>query len=75
MIEIIKKGISPSERTYVGTCMGCTTVVRFKEGEATLTFDRNDTLYFVTCPVCNGQIYGNREKIHPGGRKTYEWDR
>jgi hypothetical protein len=56
-MEILHRGIPPSERTHEATCITCQTKIRFKQGEAKYQSDQRDGDYLsIECPVCNRTI-------------------
>jgi len=52
-MKIVKKGILPKDRVYVGTCYNCKTVMEAKEAELKYTSCRNETAYTASCMLCN----------------------
>lgn len=61
-IQIVSRGIAPSEREWIGKCSRCETVVQYKQSDA----KRSGQTYqgewsVVDCPLdgCCGEIYGN----------------
>lgn len=60
-MEILHRGLRPSERTYRGRCVTCKTEVRFKQHEAKSSSDPREPGYYVDCPVCNNWIWGRLE--------------
>jgi hypothetical protein len=51
-MEILVRGISPTEKEYVGDCYYCNTRVKFKAREGKSTYDQRDENYIsVDCPV------------------------
>lgn len=59
-MEILFKGIPPSEKDYTGECYYCKTRVRFKAKEGKTTYDQRDGNFItVLCPVCSRPINVN----------------
>lgn len=62
-MEVLSRGIPPSEFEYVGNCSHCKSVVKFKRSEAREAGDQRDGHYLETmqlCPVCReGKIHSN----------------
>jgi len=57
-MEIIKRGIKPSEKQYEATCRNCDTQIRFFAAEAVRKSDQRDGDYLsIACPVCDRDIY------------------
>ena len=56
-MDILKRGIPPSERTYIADCRTCKSQIKFKRTEAKLTSDQRDGDYLnIVCPVCGAGI-------------------
>ena len=51
-VEIIKRGDSPKDKKYKLTCARCKSVFSFFASDANLTFDRNESVLIINCPVC-----------------------
>jgi RNase P subunit RPR2 len=53
-MEILHRGIAPSERTHEATCSTCKTKIRFVQHEAKYNSDQREGDYLsITCPVCS----------------------
>ena len=56
-MQIIKRGQVPEEKELEATCLRCTTVIRFRAGEAKYVDDQRDgDFYQIECPVCKSLI-------------------
>jgi len=57
-MEIIKRGIIPKEKLYIGECDNCDTKFRFKRKEAKSEEDDRDGCFLkIKCPVCKEMTY------------------
>lgn len=57
-MEIVKRGVLPTEVVHQATCNHCGTVAKFKRGEAEHHFDQREGDYLsVQCPVCACEMY------------------
>jgi RNase P subunit RPR2 len=56
MVEILRRGVVPSEKIYDVKCRACDSLLRFKESEGMRSFHRNESYLSVLCPVCNSQV-------------------
>jgi RNase P subunit RPR2 len=57
MVEVVIKGNAPEDRIYRATCGHCSSLLQFKQSEATFTSDQRDGDYVsVSCPVCNSSV-------------------
>ena len=62
-MEILHRGIAPSERTHEATCSTCQTKIRFQQHEAKYNSDQRDGDYLsIKCPVCGHNI---TKQLHP----------
>lgn len=61
-MEIVKRGIPPKERVYEATCRECRSILRFKQSEGEITYDREGTFITITCPVCNTLVHKDLKK-------------
>lgn len=67
-MNIISKGIPPTERVYRAMCNSCKTVVEFKQSEGEMSDDQRDNFISVQCPVCPSKIYKKPgDYISPAG--------
>lgn len=57
MVEIILRGVNPSEKEYEATCNHCRTRFKFKRSEAILASYPRETVLKIDCPVCNRGVY------------------
>lgn len=62
MIEVIRRGRLPTERSCRGTCAYCHEVVKFLVSDAMVVSDRDGTAYVVKCPTCQNNIWGKLEQ-------------
>lgn len=57
MVEILKRGTPPKEKSYEAYCRTCSSHLRFKVSETKFVCDRRDGDYRVLqCPVCQSDI-------------------
>ena len=53
-MKILKRGVKPEEKIYIGKCNICGTIVEAKGNEVKNTYDQRDGDYHtINCPVCN----------------------
>lgn len=62
-MQILKRGIKPSEKEYIATCRTCESVIKVKEDELTYVDERCDVYQYVKCPVCDSKIYINKNNL------------
>ena len=56
-MRVIKRGIIPSELLVLATCGYCHSELEFTVAEAKMnTGARNESIYFVECPVCRRTV-------------------
>lgn len=56
-VQVIRRGVVPSERVYNATCRKCSSELRFRRGIAKFHDDQRDGAYLsVPCPVCGDQV-------------------
>ncbi|KQZ49724.1 hypothetical protein ASD54_12360 [Rhizobium sp. Root149] len=57
-MKIIKQGIDPKSKVYIGECISCGTVIEFQRHEAQKeTFDQRDGSWMlIGCPTCKKGI-------------------
>jgi hypothetical protein len=66
MVEIISRGVLPSEKTYETTCPNCGTWLRLNRGEDKFTSDNRDGDFLtISCPVCNVPVYTQANQPSP----------
>lgn len=58
-MEIVKRGIPPSERVLQGECTICASVLRAKQQELRYDSDSRESYYSGVCPVCSNLVYFN----------------
>ncbi len=56
MVEIIKAGTAPEDREHEAACLYCKTVIRFRQGEASIKPDRQGWYLSISCPVCGRAV-------------------
>lgn len=57
-IEVIKRGNPPSEAIYDRTCDSCHSQLRFRRGDARMSYDQRDgDAVVIDCPVCGKQVW------------------
>lgn len=57
MVNIIERGLKPSDREYRVTCRVCDTVFEFFGYEANYHQDERDSdFYTICCPVCDSTV-------------------
>jgi len=58
MVEIIKEGKKPSDKSYEAKCRECETTFRFKRSEAGYVSDQRDgDALVIACPLCNARVW------------------
>ena len=58
MVEIIKRGTLPDEKTYETECRHCRTFFRFERREAHFVTDqREGDAVTIACPVCTTLVW------------------
>ena len=56
-MKIIKKGIPPKERLWIGTCTHCGSIFEAKQGEIEVSYDRGEQYASAKCEICSNQFY------------------
>ena len=78
-MEVLYRGVKPSEVEYVGVCSpiagGCSTKVKFKRREATEkpALHSNRAYLEVKCPVCENPIKSYYDKFVEPDRYTQSY--
>lgn len=58
MVEIIERGMKPSEKVYVAKCRECETRFSFKRSEASFVADQRDgDALVIDCPTCGAKVW------------------
>jgi RNase P subunit RPR2 len=58
MIEVLRKGEKPEDRTYSAACGNCKSLLRFKRSEAEYVSDQRDgDAVTIECPVCKSKVF------------------
>lgn len=56
-MEIIKRGVNPSDKSAEFSCNSCNTILRAKRSEGQYQSDQRDGDYIIfSCPVCQHRI-------------------
>ena len=57
-VEVITKGLAPSEKQYDVWCQSCRSHLRFKRQDAEMIDDQRDGAALkVDCPVCTVEVW------------------
>lgn len=63
MVDILKRGKPPAERTYTVPCSKCHSVLRAKKAECRGSPDQRDAGHLIfDCPVCDGEVFFYAER-------------
>lgn len=56
-IKILSRGTPPKEKTFVTRCRECKSVFTFQGMDIKAGYERNESYFQMTCPVCNFEIF------------------
>lgn len=62
-MEIISRGTGMADIKYIAKCPSCESVIRVDEGELKFTKHRNDSINYITCPVCDNTVYSLDKEV------------
>lgn len=66
MVQIIKRGVSKSDRQWRGTCPCCGSLLQAREDEVRRSmYVCGDVAYFSDCPVCDPTGCERAVTFHP----------
>jgi len=55
-VKLIKKGKLLEEKTYIGVCLYCSSIMKATQKELKVSSHRNETYYYAKCLLCESYV-------------------